>query len=67
MTAIDWCGRDTHSVEQSLDTCSAKYAVLCPVCGGSGKLTEEPSRNSTNAVPIVRACHGCEGKGWVTL
>ena len=30
------------------------YAQKCPVCEGSGKYNDN-------------TCHGCEGKGWVTV
>lgn len=29
-------------------------AVICPVCNGSGKYND-------------KECHGCNGKGWVTI
>lgn len=35
----------------------------CPVCWGKGKL---PDDGKTTAV-IERTCHGCGGKGWVTV
>jgi hypothetical protein len=32
------------------------HAELCPVCKGSGKHQV-----------VDQACHGCDGKGWVTV
>jgi len=41
-------------------------AVLCPVCGGSGKYTEQPSGDSSGG-PTSQTCHGCGGRGWVEV
>lgn len=30
------------------------HAEICPICKGTGKLEK-------------RICHGCDGKGWVTV
>lgn len=38
------------------------HAEICPVCKGSGKLED--------ITPIdirEKSCHGCNGKGWVTV
>ena len=43
-----------------------KQAVLCPVCGGAGKYWEQPLAQTTT-VAMPRICHGCDGKGWVSL
>ena len=37
-------------------------AQECPVCNGCGKYS---SSGWTNATVVV--CHGCNGKGWVTV
>lgn len=42
-------------------------ADLCPVCNGTGKYKEYNDLNYTNATHIERTCHGCNGKGWVTI
>ena len=37
--------------------------ALCPVCNGTGQL---PGGNTAQtAAPLMRFCHGCQGKGWV--
>lgn len=38
-------------------------AVLCPVCGGSGK----KYKNGTYKYGTEKPCHGCNGKGWVEV
>jgi len=42
-----------------------RKAVRCPVCNGSGSIPC-PDATST-AAGISRTCHGCGGKGWVTV
>jgi len=42
-------------------------AVVCPVCSGTGKVSESPNVNSTSASGNRRTCHGCDGKGWVEI
>lgn len=37
-------------------------AVLCPVCNGGGTIP-----TSGTAVAPEKTCHGCDGKGWVTV
>lgn len=47
-------------------------AVVCPVCGGSGRVISpdfggtygllSPPTDTTDAI-----CHGCRGKGWVEV
>lgn len=42
-------------------------AVKCPVCDGAGQLyTPAPTFSSSTSM-IPSACHGCAGKGWVTV
>ena len=37
---------------------------LCPVCGGSGVLSDIPMYGGcTSTVPLTRTCHACGGKG----
>ena len=44
-----------------------KSASKCPVCDGSGKI-EKPVGYGGFAVTFeVHTCHGCDGKGWVTV
>ena len=45
--------------------------VLCPICGGKGKILDIDNKwlpteydNGTNA---YKTCHGCGGKGWVEV
>ncbi len=45
-------------------------AVLCPVCGGSGKVPVPslfPEITSTTGEPTIITCHGCCGLGWVKV
>ena len=46
-------------------------AVICPVCGGSGTVSEplapSSSTSSSGNSPIVATCHGCGGSGWVSV
>ena len=37
-------------------------AQLCPVCGGTGTIAEPLSSGTGD-----KTCHGCGGKGWVTV
>jgi len=37
-------------------------AVVCPVCGGTGKVVE---RKFTDV--REKTCHGCGGLGWVEV
>uniref|UniRef100_A0A6M3JMN4 Putative DNA primase/helicase n=1 Tax=viral metagenome TaxID=1070528 RepID=A0A6M3JMN4_9ZZZZ len=37
-----------------------KQAVICPVCGGTGKYKYDVGTESSQV-----QCHGCNGKGWV--
>ena len=41
-------------------------AQLCPVCNGSGYYSKLPGPES-NASCSVGTCHGCAGKGWVSV
>lgn len=43
-----------------------KHAELCPVCKGSGKILQ-PIDSQCTGVPFSEVCHGCDGKGWVTI
>jgi len=42
------------------------HAEICPVCGGSGHV-EMPDGIGTTTVPMPEPCHGCGGKGWVSV
>lgn len=48
---------------EPLWTSPARVAQKCPVCVGSGKVTDPDTANTTN--PWPKTCHGCAGKGWV--
>lgn len=39
------------------------HAERCPVCGGSGKLRDD----GKTTCPMPKTCHGCSGKGWITV
>lgn len=44
-----------------------KHAEICPVCNGTG-LYKEYLKEQTTIGPIsIKTCHGCNGKGWVTI
>jgi len=38
-------------------------AVICPVCGGTGKLPYQLD----NSTEPSRSCHGCSGRGWILI
>jgi len=38
-------------------------AVICPVCGGTGKVR----KGSFSCNPREVTCHGCHGRGWVEV
>jgi len=40
------------------------HAEKCPVCHGTGKITKGGWHAGT---PLKKTCHGCGGKGWVTV
>jgi len=40
-------------------------AVLCPVCNGRGKVP--PEGHYTGTTDVWPTCHGCGGRGWVTV
>ncbi len=40
-------------------------AVVCPVCGGSGKFQQ--GNETSGRIKIGCPCHGCSGKGWVEI
>ena len=42
------------------------HAERCPVCDGTGKLPVFPSYSGSVPGPLTE-CHGCRGKGWVTV
>lgn len=43
------------------------HAEICPVCQGSGKYREYINYATTTNASYERTCHGCGGKGWVTV
>lgn len=43
---------------------SRSHAEICPICRGSGKVKEE---TYTTAGAIEKVCHGCGGRGWITV
>ena len=44
--------------------CNEKKAFLCPVCNGTGKI---PNGMNSGTAILYNTCHGCDGKGWVTV
>ena len=43
------------------------HSEICPVCNGTGLYKEYLDYVSTTGPVSVRTCHGCNGKGWVTV
>ena len=51
-------------------------AQICPVCNGTGKYVIVKYRRPYDLYPFTtstiefyseRTCHGCNGKGWITV
>lgn len=42
-------------------------AVVCPVCGGSGRFGVPSPPLDLPVDPTDVVCHGCGGKGWVVI
>jgi len=42
------------------------HAERCPVCGGCGKISQ-PNEGTSTVPPSPLLCHGCSGRGWVTV
>ena len=44
------------------------HAQTSPVCEGSGAINSQPDIPGTTPGRIMSSpCHGCDGKGWVTV
>jgi len=44
------------------------HAERCPICSGSGEIREIPKYQFEHVPRHQRkACHGCNGRGWVTV
>lgn len=44
------------------------HAEICPVCKGTGKYIEYNKYKEVTFIPYIeKTCHGCNGKGWVTI
>ena len=43
------------------------HAEKCPVCYGKGVLSRDDYTTTTARIPRDQTCHGCNGKGWVTV
>lgn len=65
-------GKDGKDTTQSRETdlqlgagegVEMSHAQVCPICGGSGLVPD--FSGSTSTAPVT--CHGCHGKGWVTV
>ena len=41
--------------------------VRCPICVGTGTYWETPCPDISSSTGYYRACHGCDGKGWVEV
>jgi len=42
------------------------HAERCPVCWGAGWVGANLPAGTTSS-PVLVTCHGCGGKGWVTV
>ena len=43
------------------------HAEICPVCNGVGTVTTAKPYSITAVTTPEKTCHGCGGKGWVTV
>ena len=41
-------------------------AVICPVCGGTGRV-DNPDKYGNTYENATKPCHGCGGCGWVSV
>ena len=44
----------------------SNHAEKCPLCNGSGKSIVDISTLKEPKI-LEKICHGCDGKGWVTV
>jgi hypothetical protein len=43
------------------------HAEKCPVCGGSGQVSDPACGSYAPLAARMKTCHGCNGKGWVEV
>lgn len=43
------------------------HSEICPVCNGAGKIRQYLDYVCTTNCYSETTCHGCLGKGWVTV
>ena len=43
------------------------HAEKCPICEGSGRLPLPVEMGTSASRPYDKLCHGCGGKGWVSV
>ena len=43
------------------------HAEKCPVCYGKGEVSEASQYPYLTSGTSIVTCHGCGGKGWVTV
>ena len=43
------------------------HAELCPVCKGTGKVTNQNTYTQSTTIKYENKCHGCNGLGWVIV
>jgi len=44
------------------------HAERCPICNGNGTIkTTQDDGTTLGSVELQETCHGCDGKGWVTV
>lgn len=42
----------------------SSHAQTCPICNGEGMIKEF---TATTGGDYTKTCHGCDGRGWVTV
>lgn len=43
------------------------HAEICPICKGTGKYKDYSNSNYGTNIYMQTICHGCKGKGWITI
>lgn len=61
--AIEWDGPIVLNSPRFVEPKAQK----CPVCEGDGKRVKPSFDSNELNIPLLIDCHGCEGKGWVTV
>ena len=43
------------------------HAERCPACGGTGTFESHSDYAISTTVPLVLACHACNGRGYIIV